>query len=1059
MFVWRSLLVALALCAVVLQDTKKPTLWPRTIEPRLTVPTEWQPCRTTFAPDRAVVQARCGAAPPAEPAVCGELGTREQALLLLNRSQCLDKVTAALERLAPDDPSLWTDLAAAYYVHAQTDDRASSDLLRAREAAQRAVSLTPRSPAALFNRALIDEALGLPAEWDEFLAVDRSEWAAEARAHRDGLRRHGTLEGALLWAEARPALARALENGDRTRAQRLIAPFPGAAQSYLLDELLPAWAEAPTAANLDRASTLADAWSNVTGDRLLPDAIRSIRLASPAQLAALRVGHRQLHNARSLSNLSDAGNAYRSAVESLQKGGSPLAAVARLGLPVTAGFANPPEWLAPTTSVEQYGDQHHYKSIVASAIATEGYLLFRMGHSVESLTAYEKALALYQRLNDAENAAIVNARLSGILRQLQQNERSWHEALRTLQNASHIVELRHVHVLLGETADTAGALGFSRVALLYQNMTIDAIRRRLLATPPEDLERLTAVQQNLAIALRARAGMALVVGETERAQFDIAESARLRAKEAEAKADTVTLHALQAHDDDVLGQHLVASHSYDAAAAAFTSALDAAKGNQYQTFFAQLFLERSNAYRRGGRRAEAAADIESAIGIFRAEEIQTLGSRRPGERREDVIQSYLSRPDEVYALLVRELLDQERTAEAFAYTEEARGLEPLADALRSGAAPPLFQDALQSLHERDLGRIRASIPDNTLILEYGVFDDRTYVWILSRNGLDLVRCPVSRGKLEEWNAVLRKGVNANNEQWLGHVLDRAYNGLIAPVLNRTGSLQGKRLVFVPDRGMHGLPFAAMRDPAKHRYLIQDAPVSVAGSTMLYLLSVYRDSQLPRENPSSLLVGDPDFDRALEAARYLDRLGSARLEVDGISPSYGSACKKLIGSDATAANVFAEAPSRTVIHIAAHLIADEKEPLRSVLLLAKTPTNSGAIDAQELLAHLKPGHTRLVVLAACSSAGGLPIGSEGVAPLVEPFITNGVPAVVGSLWNIGDATVKDLLVSFHRQLRDGHDAAVALQLAQIELITGGHSALTWSAFEVVGYASSPFPPRH
>ena len=1059
----RSLLLVLALCTGILKDTERPFLWLRTIEPRLAVPVEWQPCRTTFAPDRAVEQARCGA-PAAPPAVCDVPATRSEALLRLSRAQCLDQVIVALQSFAASNPAASNDLAAAYYVHAQTDDHAASDLLRALEAADRAVNLAPRSAAARFNRALVKEALGLPPDWDEVLALDHSEWAAEARAHRDRLRNRGTFDGAAQWARAHAALILALQKHDRSQVQRLIAPFPGTAQAFLLDEVLSEWAEAPTEENLDRATLLSNALSDFTGDRLLADGISSIRRASPAQRTALRAGHRALRTARSLKDagqFDEAADAYRRAVTSLQQGGTPIAAIARLGLSVTAEFSKPENWLAFTEEVEQFGREHGYKSIVAAALATRGYLLFRSSRPVESLTAYEGARALYMQLDDMDDAAKIDARRVGMLCQLQQNERAWHEALRTLHNASHVVELRQIHDLLGETADTAVALGFPRAALVYRNLTIAAVRRQLVATPPEDLNGIHAVQQNLAIALSARAGTEVIAGQIDRARRDVAEAARLCDNEEEARADAVTLHALQAHAEEVQGRERVASHSYDAAAAAFRRAVAAAQGNEYQTFFAQLLLERANALRLAGRAAEADADLESGIGILRAEELSVLEGRRPGERA-DVIKSYLSRSDDTYALLVRELMERGRAAEGFAYAEEGRGLQPLAEALQSARAPPeLFREAVRSIHESDLRHIRALIADDTLILEYSVFDDRTYVWIASKDRLDVAIAHVGRQTLERWNATLQKGVNAGNQRYLQYVLERAYHGLLDPVLAKIGSLAGKRLVFVPDRGMHGLPFAAMRNPATHRYLIEEAPISVAGSTMLYLLSVYRDSQLKRENPSALLVGDPAFDTSLDAASHLYRLGSARDEVDRISEWYAPAYRKLTDKDASAANVFAEAPLHAVVHIAAHLVANAKEPLKSVLLLAKTPADSGAVDAQQLLAHLKAGHTRLVVLAACSSAGGLPIGTEGVAPLVQPFITYGVPAVVGSLWNIGDATVEDLLVSFHRHLRDGSDAAVALQSAQIELLkdTKGRSALAWSAFEVVGFASSPFPPRH
>ncbi len=116
----------------------------------------------------------------------------------------------------------------------------------------------------------------------------------------------------------------------------------------------------------------------------------------------------------------------------------------------------------------------------------------------------------------------------------------------------------------------------------------------------------------------------------------------------------------------------------------------------------------------------------------------------------------------------------------------------------------------------------------------------------------------------------------------------------------------------------------------------------------------------------------------------------------------------------------------------------------------------------MLTTLHLDRTRLVVLSACSSAGGLPVGPEGLAPLVRPLIAGGVPAVLGSLWDVDDATAAQLLVSFHRRYREGLDAASALQAAQRDLLqsrnAGLRSALAWAPFQVIGYGSSPFKKK-
>ena len=128
----------------------------------------------------------------------------------------------------------------------------------------------------------------------------------------------------------------------------------------------------------------------------------------------------------------------------------------------------------------------------------------------------------------------------------------------------------------------------------------------------------------------------------------------------------------------------------------------------------------------------------------------------------------------------------------------------------------------------------------------------------------------------------------------------------------------------------------------------------------------------------------------------------------------------------------------------------------MLVMAPSHNRSGALDAEELLTELDLRKTRLFVLSACSSAGGVAIGPEGLAPLLRPIVAAGVPGVIGSLWNVGSAPTEELLVQFHRYYRQGNDADRALQLAQLALMkrteAGLNTVLAWAPFEVIGHAT-------
>jgi hypothetical protein len=142
--------IALSICAIACtnKDTERHNVWPRTVEPRLTGGSLWQPCRTSLLPERVVPSSECG--PRSEKILdCADAvsGDAEAVRLLAPQGDCTDAAIAALENISRIDPSAMSDLAAAYYVRAQRDDRAS-DLLRAFDAASKAVTETPQSPAA-----------------------------------------------------------------------------------------------------------------------------------------------------------------------------------------------------------------------------------------------------------------------------------------------------------------------------------------------------------------------------------------------------------------------------------------------------------------------------------------------------------------------------------------------------------------------------------------------------------------------------------------------------------------------------------------------------------------------------------------------------------------------------------------------------------------------------------------------------------------------------------------------------------------------------------------------
>ncbi len=1041
----RFLIVVIALCgcatACTRKDTEKRDVGPRTVEPRLTGGSLWQPCRTSLLAGHVVPQAECG--PKTNPPLldCADTVTSDaQAVSLLAAEGCTDAAIAALETLSRIDPAAESDLAAAYYIRAQRDDR-PSDLLRAFDAAERAVSATPKSQASLFNYALIVEALGLSEEaagaWNRFLEIDQSRWAAEAREHLKRLGQAGEIDAPAQWARNRAHLSGATE----AETARLVKPFQKTAERYLEDSVLQQWAREPTQRHLDEARTLASGLSQLSGDRFALDVIDSIA-RSPTTLQrglAAFAQARQDHEgfARSVE-------AYDQARRLLEHGGCPLSLLARLEQADQVSFEPGGNALAEAllAPIEHQAQEHQYEHLVARVHASRANFLAQESRYTESLAESGIAIAEYQRLDDAENGADARMRRIGVVDRAGEHEIAWHEALQATRDLNLLVDTQVRHTAIGTIADTALALEHDRAALLYENEAIRQIRQALVQIPPEELSRIKRMQANLSIALRHRSRIELRLEDYNAARMDLDNAARLGR---EADFDPSVRRSMEARLKEIQGQSLIHINP-TRAAAAFTEALRLA-GTESLTSRASLLAQRADAQRRAGHDAEGTADLNSSIEELHKEETLILAHRVRG-KDEELWSPYFSRFQETYQLLIKQLVRHGQNEKAFAIAERARAFEPLN--LASPAAKPA-----------DLAQIRKSLPPGTLLLEYALLDDQTITWLVSRDRFEIIAQKARKRDIERGSAALQRAALARNRTGFETQLFALHEALIAGPLARLEAMP-ERLVIVPDGPMHGLPFAALHNPGTRHYLIEDVPIEVAGSANLYLVSLRRDRALAsNRDPSVLLIGDPAFDRNSSFAHGFAPLPHALSECQRIDQLYAPHARTRLGTAATIPQFLQLARGSSVIHIAAHGIVNAQTPSRSFILLAPSADEPGPLDAQALLTRLKLDHTRLVVLATCSSAGGLPVGAEGVAPLVRPLIGAGVPAVIGSLWDVDDATAEELLVSFHQFYRKGYDAAVALQLAQLEQLRsnkpGRKPALAWAPFQVIGHGSSPFAP--
>ena len=102
-----------------------------------------------------------------------------------------------------------------------------------------------------------------------------------------------------------------------------------------------------------------------------------------------------------------------------------------------------------------------------------------------------------------------------------------------------------------------------------------------------------------------------------------------------------------------------------------------------------------------------------------------------------------------------------------------------------------------------------------------------------------------------------------------------------------------------------------------------------------------------------------------------------------------------------------------------------------------------------------GRVRLLVLSACSTAGGAVERGEGVLSLTRPFLAAGVQQVLATVSAVDDEEAAPLLVDFHTRLRAGETPAAALRAVQLAAYKREHtvSLRGWAAFELFGVTPS------
>ncbi len=369
--------------------------------------------------------------------------------------------------------------------------------------------------------------------------------------------------------------------------------------------------------------------------------------------------------------------------------------------------------------------------------------------------------------------------------------------------------------------------------------------------------------------------------------------------------------------------------------------------------------------------------------------------------------------------------------------------------------------ALREPQPLTLEAARKLLDPGTLALSYSVGKDKTVLFALTQDGLQVKTLPLGEERLRREIESFLERVRSQQPPANASDLYRELIGPVAEMVERS-----ERVLILPDGLLHRLPFGALIHNG--RFLIEEKPLHTALSLTVY--GTLRASSPGKGTGNLVAFGDPHFPKSRPAKSDLgpglrgfdwSSLPYSRREVERISGIYPGA-RLYLGKEATEERAKSIHDAR-ILHFATHGYTDDRTPLDSALVLTipeELPAGrgitrqNGLLQVWEIFESVRID-ADLVVLSACESALGRELSGEGLIGLTRAFQYAGARSVVASLWSVADQVTAELMTRFHRHLAAGLPKDQALRAAQLELIREPLKVTAASGREIETDASTPF----
>ncbi|HEV2851556.1 MAG TPA: CHAT domain-containing protein [Thermoanaerobaculia bacterium] len=1024
------------------------------MEPRLTEASNYHSCTISTEESDLVPDAKCGqrtrparkersssqsedvlrggpAEEESQDAAIGDLLASGNPNEVNRAVQWLEKKTVA----APKDVQTWSDLSAAYLVRAQTVD-SPRDLVRAYEAARRALEAGQRLEA-LFNRALALERLHLTGAareaWTAYISQETDpKWKDEAESRKNSLSL--AVDD---WKEQRALLNQAALAGDTEKVRAIVNKNRQSAREYAELTLFGEWAKAVAAGSQEDASdklrilkAVGEALAQTSGERLVQNSVAVIEETAnePSRWQDLVQGTRDFQDGydqhkggmRAVEKLS-------AAQDELVRANSPLAFRAAFFL-----ASNDYKFQKYQSAIDQARelgraiDEMPYGALRGQVHWVKGVAEATLGRMREAIEDYKKSIDAFQGLGESENTLNIQCRLGEVLMAGGRSNEGWRFIYWALRGTPKIRNNDQLAMVFKFAGDAALQNGMDEAALVFQQERVRLSHSINFLALVEALNSLARIQYHL--------------GESEEAQKSLRKAESLIEK-----LDTKQ-RSRQKADIEMTRGLMMVTEDPARAAGLLSSALSFYEKEENAVFSLWTHLARGRAYRQAGDDARAEQDFKAALKYY-----DQMGENLD---EEELRLALLEETDTLFDEMIDLQADRRDSLLAFAYADRARTRVLPGSASKLWTDDPGEKSRLLAAEPEPLAasEIQKRLPQGVTLVQFSVLEDRVLIWRLRPDGQgkQLFEQPVQRQDLEDLVARFRRFDPQTWERTSMTLFDL----LVRPWLKDVPAKE--RIVLVPDKILHWVPFAALKDRSGG-FLIETHPLALSPSATLYVNALERQGSERIDFSRGLVVGNPAIDRNVPGNESLLSLSEAEKEARKLAARTRS--RLLVGKDATEAVFLNSAAKAEWIQFSGHAVIDPSNTLLSRLVLASGTDGDGFLTAREIYS-VKLGATRLIVLAACDTGNEYVPGGEGVTSLARAFLAAGVPTVVASLWSVDDAATAKLSDEFHKKLLAGGDPVDALREAQLGMLRSENkkeqSPRAWAAFEVIGASAQGRP---